>query len=135
MVGNNKICQNFISVLNNEDIQEYGGEGIWNLIQAIFTGNIFSAISAGKNIKELIFHIPTAIFWSKIKTVGLIEQSNDNDYIFTDLAKSLKMYSLSSDETSKTPVKYLELAAPEELSFIKEDIENMFNGATIQGTL
>lgn len=240
MVSNNKICKNFISVLNNEDIQKYGGEGIWNLIQAIFTGDIFSAISAGKNIKELIFHIPTAIFWNKmqdfllgtyrnfneqikmaekfnddskkyeeyvymmietvdkidsmkkinyfsnltrmflfdiiddslfyklrqlllncnhielsfieqndmekhfrndimifsLKTVGLIEQSNDNYYIFTDLAKSLKMYSLNGDEMSKAPVKYLELAAPEELSFIKEeDIENLFNGATIQGTL
>ena len=67
MESNNKICENFVSVLKNEDIQKYGGEGIWSLIQTLFTGDVFSGISAGKNIKELIFHIPTANFWGKMQ--------------------------------------------------------------------
>lgn len=67
MNSNDKICENFISVLNNKNIQDYGEEGIWNLIQAVFSGDVFSGITAGKNIKELVFHIPTAIFWGKMQ--------------------------------------------------------------------
>ena len=40
MEGNNKIYENFMTVLKNEDIQKYAGEGFWNLIQAIFTMNL-----------------------------------------------------------------------------------------------
>lgn len=67
MEENNKISENFITVLKNEDIQNYAGEGIWSLIQAVFTGDVFSGVSAGKNIKELIFHLPTANFWAKMQ--------------------------------------------------------------------
>lgn len=240
MEGNNKIYENFMAVLKNEDIQKYAGEGFWNLIQAIFTGDFFTSVTAGKDIKELIFHIPTATFWGKMKsflfgtyrsfedqvnmsakfgdddkkykeyvymmietvdkidsmakidyfsnltrvfllevideglfyklrqllltcnhielsfvkesdmdkhykndmmifslrTIGLIEQSDNNDYVFTSLAKSLKTYALSGDEVSKPSVKYLELSAPEGVSTVtEEDIETLFDGATIQATL
>lgn len=234
MEENNKISENFITVLKNEDIQNYAGEGIWNLIQALFTGDVFSGVSAGKNIKELIFHLPTANFWAKmqrfllgtyrnfeeqvkmsskfdednekykeyvymmietvdkidsmakidyfsnltrvyllevideglfyklrqllltcnhielsfikesnmekhykndmmifsLKTIGLIEQEDNDEYIFTNLAKSLKTYALSDDETSKPVVKYLELSAPKGVSTVTEEaIEALFGGS------
>ena len=67
MESNDKIYDNIINVLKNDNIQNYAGEGIWNLIQAVFAGDVFSGISAGKNIKELIFHLPTANFWGKMQ--------------------------------------------------------------------
>lgn len=71
-----------------------------------------------------------------LRTIGLIEQSDNNDYVFTSLAKSLKTYALSGDEVSKPSVKYLELSAPEGVSTVtEEDIETLFDGATIQATL
>lgn len=240
MKDNETICDNFISIIKNENIQQYAGEGIWDLIQAIFSGDVFAGISAVKNIKELVFHIPTTIFWGKmqrfllgtyrdyneqikmatkfnndnvkykeyvymmietvdkidsmekidyfsnltrmfllniideglfyklrqlllscnymelsfikqndlekhyennmmvfsLKTLGLIEQVVNNDYAFTSLAKSLKTYALSDDESSKPPIKYLELSAPNGISFaIDEEVDNMFNKSTPQQTL
>lgn len=55
------------AILINDDLQEYAGERIWNLIQAVIAGDPLSALAAIKDIKELIFHTPTVIFWDKMK--------------------------------------------------------------------
>lgn len=55
------------TILKNDDLQNYFGDGFWNLIQAVITGDPFSALAAGKDIKELIFHMPTVLFWDKMK--------------------------------------------------------------------
>ena len=55
------------AILSNEDLQNYAGDSFWNLIQAVVFSDGFAGIAAGKNIKELIFHIPTILFWDKMK--------------------------------------------------------------------
>lgn len=50
-----------------------------------------------------------------LKEIGLVNKSNDNRYVFTDLAKALKTYALSGDDTPKSCIKYLELSAPDEV--------------------
>lgn len=55
------------TILSDEDLQQYAGDGFWNLIQAVVLSDPFAGIYAGKDIKELIFHIPTILFWDKMK--------------------------------------------------------------------
>lgn len=55
------------TILSNEDLQKYTGDGFWNLIQTVICSDPFSGMAAGKNIKELIFHMPTILFWDKMK--------------------------------------------------------------------
>lgn len=55
------------TILKNDDLQNYAGDGFWNLIQAVITEDPFSALATGKDIKELIFHMPTVLFWDKMK--------------------------------------------------------------------
>lgn len=45
-----------------------------------------------------------------------MEQGDGDDYVFTNLAKEFKKYALSDDETSKPPIKYLEIEPPEEMT-------------------
>lgn len=54
-------------ILKNDDIQGYAGDAFWNLIQAVITADMFAGVEAAKDIKELIFHMPTLIFWDKMK--------------------------------------------------------------------
>ena len=219
-----EFCKSLILAIKDKDIQKYKEDAIWNLIETIYTGSPFSAIAARKSINELVFHIPTAFFWSKmqqfllgtyrsfedqikmaakfsgdndkyeeyvytlietiietidkidttekvnyfsnitraflldvideelfykfrqllmdcnkielsyikqadmkrhykndmmifsLRIVGLMEQSDGDDYVFTNLAKEFKKYALSDDETSKPPIKYLEIEPPEEMT-------------------
>ena len=55
------------AILKDKDLQEYAGDGVWNLIQAVVTKDPFSGLAAGKDIKELIFHMPTVLFWDKMQ--------------------------------------------------------------------
>ena len=55
------------TILSNEDLQDYAGDGFWNLIQTVVTSDPFSAMVAIKDIKDLIFHMPTILFWDKMK--------------------------------------------------------------------
>lgn len=55
------------AILKAKDLQEYAGDGIWSLIQAVVTKDPFSGLAAGKDIKELIFHMPTILFWDKMQ--------------------------------------------------------------------
>lgn len=55
------------AILSDEDLQNYAGDGFWNLIQAVVTSDPFSGATAMKNAKELVFHMPTVLFWDKMK--------------------------------------------------------------------
>lgn len=68
-------------ILTDEDLQKYSGECFWNLIQAVITEDPFSGIAAGKNIKELIFHMPTVLFWDKMKRFLMKTFQNYQDQI------------------------------------------------------
>ena len=62
-----QIITNFIEIFKNETIQDYLKNSFWDFIQALFTGDVFSGISSIKNAKDLFFHIPTVIFWDKMR--------------------------------------------------------------------
>ena len=57
----------FRAILSDKDLRQYAGDGFWNLIQAVVFSDPSSAIVAGKNIKQLFFHMPTVLFWDKMK--------------------------------------------------------------------
>ena len=52
-----------VTILKNEDIQNYAGESFWNLIQAVVFKDNFTGIEAAKDVKNLLFHMPTVLFW------------------------------------------------------------------------
>lgn len=55
------------AIMKDKDLQEYAGDGIWNLVQAVVTKDPFSGLEAAKKVKELIFHMPTVLFWDKME--------------------------------------------------------------------
>lgn len=54
-------------IMEDSEIRNYTGDAFWNLIQAVTTADAFAGITAAKDIKEIIFHMPTLIFWDKMK--------------------------------------------------------------------
>lgn len=56
-----------VTILKNEDIQSYAGESFWKLIQAVVFKDNFTGIEAAKDVKNLLFHMPTVLFWDKMK--------------------------------------------------------------------
>lgn len=62
-----QICENFIGIIENKNIQEYAGDAFGDFVQALFSGDVFSGMSAAENVKNLLFHIPTVIFWNKMQ--------------------------------------------------------------------
>lgn len=65
MIGNQ--VRALATIIKDEEIQKYVGDSFWNLVQAVVTKDIFSGLEATKNIKELIFHTPTVLFWDKME--------------------------------------------------------------------
>ena len=57
----------FRSICSNEDLQQYTGDAFWDLIQAVIFSDPLSGITTVKNIKDLIFHLPTVLFWDKMR--------------------------------------------------------------------
>jgi len=54
-------------IMTDKDLRQYAEDGFWDLIQAVITSDPFCGMSAARNIKELIFHMPTILFWDKMK--------------------------------------------------------------------
>lgn len=54
-------------IIEDSEIRNYAGEAFWNLIQAVITADAFAGITAAGDIKKIIFHMPTLIFWDKMK--------------------------------------------------------------------
>ena len=90
MKGREQLCNNFVDILKNEDIQQYGGEAFWDFIQALFSGDAFAGLSSIKNIKDIVFHAPTVLFWSKMKRFLL--------GTFRDFQEQVKMSSRFSQD-------------------------------------
>ena len=55
------------TLLKDEDLQNYTGDAFWNLIQAVINQDPFTGLSSIKNVKDLIFHMPTVLFWDKMQ--------------------------------------------------------------------
>ncbi len=69
------------AIMKDKDLQEYAGDGIWNLVQAVVTQDPFSKMEVAKNVKELIFHMPTVLFWDKMQRYLLGTFHNYEDQI------------------------------------------------------
>lgn len=54
-------------VLKNEDIQNYAGDSFYNLIKVVLFHDGGAAMDGIKDVKDIIFHIPTALFWDKMQ--------------------------------------------------------------------
>ena len=57
-------------IVKNDDLRKYAGNAFWNLIQAVISKDPVSGTLAGKDVKQIVFHMPTVIFWNKIKKVS-----------------------------------------------------------------
>ena len=55
------------TIIKNKDIQGYLKHSIWDLMQAVFFHDPAAAAQAGYDVKQLIFHTPTVIFWDKME--------------------------------------------------------------------
>lgn len=62
-----KQIENLASLVKNTDLQQYTGDAFWNIIKAVIGKDPFAGIEATKDVKQLLFHIPTAIFWNKMR--------------------------------------------------------------------
>lgn len=89
----NQLCYNFISILRNKDIQQYSGEAFWDFIKALFSGDVFAGISSINNIKDIIFHAPTVLFWRKMQRFLL--------GTYRDFQEQVKMSSRFSQDDDK----------------------------------
>lgn len=54
-------------IIKNDDLREYTGDAFWNLVQAVISQDPMSGALAAKDVKQIIFHMPTVIFWNKMK--------------------------------------------------------------------
>lgn len=56
------------SILENEDLKEYLRDDLFgNLIQAVISKDLISKVLVIRDVKEIIYQMPTVIFWSKMK--------------------------------------------------------------------
>lgn len=55
------------AIIKNEDLKQYSGDAFWNLIAAVIGADPVSGAVAVLNVKQILFHMPTVIFWNKIE--------------------------------------------------------------------
>ena len=55
------------TILKNEDIHKYEGDAFWGIIKAVSLGDVGALIDSGRDMKNLVFHIPTILFWDKMQ--------------------------------------------------------------------
>lgn len=54
-------------IISDNDLQHYTGDLFWDLIGAVIFSDPIAGVATCKDVKELIFHIPTLLFWDKMK--------------------------------------------------------------------
>lgn len=57
----------YMAILKDKDIRAYAGESFWGVVKAIVMGDLGALLDTGKNIKELVLHTPTVLFWDKMQ--------------------------------------------------------------------
>lgn len=55
------------TILKNTDIHEYAGDAFWSIIKAVSFGDANALIDGVTDIKNLLFHVPTVLFWDKMR--------------------------------------------------------------------
>lgn len=54
-------------ILKNEDIKKYAGDSFYNLIKVVLFHDNGAAMDSVRDVKDIVFHIPTALFWDKMQ--------------------------------------------------------------------
>lgn len=55
------------TILKDKDIRNYSGGAFWQIIKAVGLGDVSALADAAYDIKNLIFQIPTVLFWDKMQ--------------------------------------------------------------------
>ena len=55
------------TILKDKDIHEYAGDAFWNIIKAVSLGDVGALLDSSADIKNLLFHAPTILFWDKMQ--------------------------------------------------------------------
>ncbi len=66
------------AILRDKNIREYSGEAFWNIIKAVVFGDVGALMDATDDVKKIMFHTPTVLFWDKMKRY-LFETFRDFD--------------------------------------------------------
>ena len=55
------------AILKDKDIREYSGDAFWNIIKAVVLGDVGALLDAINDLKNILFHTPTVLFWDKMQ--------------------------------------------------------------------
>jgi len=55
------------AILKDKDIREYSGDAFWNIIKAVVLGDVGALLDATNDMKNILFHTPTVLFWDKMQ--------------------------------------------------------------------
>ena len=82
--------------MKDEDLKKYAGECFWDLMQAVIFSDPVLAIGATKNAIELAVHMPTYLFWNKMK-----RYLTGTFYCFEDQVKMAAKFNGDNKEYNK----------------------------------
>lgn len=55
------------TILKDKDIHNYMGDTFWNIIKAVSLGDIGALLDSSIDIKNMLFHAPSVLFWDKMQ--------------------------------------------------------------------
>lgn len=55
------------AILKDKDIRDYSGDAFWSIIKAVVLGDVGALLDATKDMKDILFHTPTVLFWDKMQ--------------------------------------------------------------------
>ena len=55
------------TILKYKDIHNYMGDTFWNIIKAVSLGDIGALLDSSIDIKNMLFHAPSVLFWDKMQ--------------------------------------------------------------------
>lgn len=62
-----KQAKTLATILKSKDIREYSGDAFRNIINAVVFGNVGALLDMSVDLTNVIFHIPTVLFWDKMQ--------------------------------------------------------------------
>ncbi len=55
------------NIIKDENMKRYAGDAFYNLIKAVIFHDVETSTDVVKDVKEILFHMPTVLFWDKMK--------------------------------------------------------------------
>ncbi len=92
------------TIWKDTNIQEYAGDAFWNIIKAVSLGDLEALKDTALDVKNIIFHTPTVLFWDKMQKYMF--------GIFRDFNEQVKMaakFNADNEEYKKFVKKQLHL--------------------------